>query len=262
MVLTSKIASSIDMTDSKVISAFEAINALTKKGNAKNICLSAEYISKTLNQGLVPYGLYFDVTADKSCVYVDEFIFKSIKTFVADEKKTVLTLLPAQVGPLKKALTILKNKDIRLIRQLHGAKRSYFKFKQIGFGYMNLHSLWAVKTESAVGVINSVNGAATLTPSGIIAMSFVGGSFFQLAENFVPYGPVKTFFKTAKHIISVPAVISEFTFNQVLGILDKVLFKEVLPINITSVLGVTEGPTVEEINYFTNFFMNNMEDKK
>jgi len=113
---------------------------------------------------------------------------------------------------------------------------------------INLQHLLQTRNVAATAASLSPVNAATITIPSLIAISDTGRLFLSLVENFVPQGPVKTTSNGVKVVIILPIGIPEIVTNAIFGNIEKLVLKQALPINVTTVYGLTNGP---EINNMT-----------
>jgi hypothetical protein len=131
----------------------------------------------------------------------------------------------------------------------------YFYLKQYGFGAWNLHNILKINTINSAIVRTSLNGAAPLTISGTIALSFCSGIFLATVENYIPneFILLKSSVRAAKFVTSVPIVIFEWTTNLFGNFIEDQILRRLhildspLPINVTNHFKLDVGPKVEDI---------------
>lgn len=92
-------------------------------------------------------------------------------------------------------------------------------------------------------------GAAGLTMSGVIALSWSGSLFFSTLENYIPdtMPRVKVVITGAKYGVALPVRIVEWTSNQIFGLAENLLAGQALPTNVTEVYKLNTGPKLKNI---------------
>ena len=105
------------------------------------------------------------------------------------------------------------------------------------------------KDIKACKVIINGAGAAGITMSGVVALSWTGSLFFSTLENYIPNTMPRTklVVNGVKYGIALPIRCVEWTSNQIFGFAEKMVIGRQLPTNVTEVYKLNIGPKLENI---------------
>jgi hypothetical protein len=212
----------------------------------KEFCTNPENIQQCLNRELAPFGIETKLSPDGSTLYVDSESKSRIVQFLSGNER-IPVLEPGRVERLQEIAEVIQEKKILMIWKLNSVKRCYYLAKQHTFNGINFYHALNIKNTAASAAALSTTGAATLTLSSTIAISFTGAMFLSLVESYLPAGNIKTVVKGAKVIIAIPIGITEVVTNGIIGTLEKLVMHEPLPINVTDVYGFSDGPKIEDV---------------
>lgn len=217
----------------------------------KEFCTTPDNIRQCLNCELAPFGIETKLSPDGSMLYIDGESKSRIVRFL-NGNEPISALEPARMERLQDIAEVMHDKKILLIWELTDIKKAYYLAKQHTFNGLNLYHALNIKNGAAAAAALSATGAATLTLSSSIAISFTGALFLSIVESYLPAGNIKTVVKGVKVIIGFPVGIAELMVNGIVGTFETLIIKEPLPINVTDVYGFTDGPRIEKIKGIGN----------
>jgi len=215
----------------------------------------AELVSQCFNQELGAYGIITQVSPDKSVIFLDDNgMSKVLDYFKGTGYQPVLTA--EHTNRIQKALNYANQNNIQIIWKQVGLQKCYYQFKQYGFSGIQLFNVLKVNTVNNGLAAVAANGAAPLSLGTIVALSWTGGMFFGTVEKVIPDHWVKTKVatKTAKFVLSFPVSVIEWTANGIFGAGEAIFLGKTLPINVTKVQGLADGPNVTEVNLVLDTF--------
>lgn len=216
--------------------------------NLPDSCTKAEMISHCLNIELGAYGLKSYPSPDKTAVLInDEGMCQVMDFFKGTGYQPVLT--EQHITRIGTLVDTADKNGVDLLWAQSGLRKKYYYFKQYGFNGLNLYNVLTINTANSAAAALSPVGAAGLTMSGVIALSWSGSLFFSTLENYIPdtMPRVKVVITGAKYGVALPVRIVEWTSNQIFGFAENLLVGKALPTNVTEVYKLNTGPKLKNI---------------
>ena len=237
------IESSIDnCTKSQLESVFATLSDLPGS------CTKAEMISYCLNTELGAYGIESYTSPDKTAVFIDDGGMSKVMDFFKGKGyQPVLT--QEQTKRVSTVVDFANKTKVDLLWRQTGLKKRYYYLKQYGFNGINLYNVLNINTINSAAAAMSPIGAAGITMSGVVALSWTGSIFFSTLENYVPNTMPRVKFAVTgmKYGTALPIRCVEWTSNQIFGFAEKMVIGGQLPTNITEVYKLNIGPKLENI---------------
>jgi hypothetical protein len=214
--------------------------------NLQEICNYLNYIHN-------PHNISYSIGKNGTCICVEG---ESILNFFTASQDGKLLLSNPSYPSINKTLVnqtsiiikALENRDVRFITKLtKGLHQFYFKTKTgIFLSYSFFGSLNIIGTAGTVALA-SPTGAAPLTISGVMALSFFFSNGLKAVNNYIPEGKIKNSIRLLTWGSGIPLALAEWTANKLIGPIERMFTKENFDINITQVLGIADGPPA--LNY-------------
>lgn len=209
----------------------------------------AEMISYCLNKELGAYGIKTYPSPDKTMILIDdETMSKVLDFFNGKSYKPYFT--EEQIHRLRTIQKVSNDNKVNIYWAQSGFRRKYYYIKQYGFNGANLYNVLNLNTANVAAATLSPTGAAALTMAGIVGLSWSGGLFFSMLENYIPntMPTLKASVSGLKVVVSFPIRTVEWTSNQIFGAVEKRVIGIPLPTNITEVYGLNLGPRLQDLS--------------
>ena len=212
-------------------------------------CIDYVSISNCLNEELAEFGFKSFTSLDKGVIFMDTETKSQILN-VLDENTLTPYVSDGKVKRISEIVEVMNEKKIPVIWTLEGSQKFYYLFKQYAFQGMNLWHAMNIQSAVSTSAALSPSGAAVITVSSAIAISFAGSMFLSLVECHVSAGPIKTAVGVTKVIVAFPINLAQTVTNGIVGFVENSIIGTTLPINVTSVYGLTDGPEISKIPGF------------
>ena len=146
--------------------------------------------------------------------------------------------------------------NISILWQQAAFKRKYYYLQQYGFNSWNLFNLLNINTVNNAATAVSVTGAAGISMTGIVALSWSGSLFLSSIEYYIPNSMprVKLVVETTKSVVGAPIRCVEWTGNQIFGGFEHLVLG--LPTNVTQVFKLNEGPKLTDLKELKKLIIN------
>lgn len=211
-------------------------------------CTKAEMISHCLNTELGGYGFKSYVSPDKTAVFIDDAgMCKVADFFKGTGFQPILT--EEHTRRVSTVVDFANENKVDLLWSQTGLKKKYYYLKQYGFNGVNLYAVLNLNTINSAAAALSPVGAAGITMTGVVALSWTGSLFFSTLENFIPntMPRVKLAVTGMKYGTALPIRCVEWTSNQIFGFAEKLVVGRQLPTNVTETYKLNIGPKLENI---------------
>jgi hypothetical protein len=208
----------------------------------------AEIISHCLNKELGVYGFHSYPSPDKTMVLINDNTMCEIVDFF-HQNGYQPSFTKQQVQRVKTLHQVLKDNNIDLLWAQTGPRKKYYYFKQFGFNGVNMYNALMVNTANIGTAAISKNGAAALSLSTVVAMSWSGSMFLSLVEPHIPSSmtKVKLVVSGTKFLVAMPIRLVEWTSNNIFGFAENLIIGSALPTNVTQCYRYNVGPKIEDI---------------
>ena len=212
-------------------------------------CTKAEMISHCLNTELGAYGFKSYISPDKTAVFIDDGgMCKVMDFFKGKGYQPVLT--EEHTRRVSTVVDFANKNKVDLLWAQTGLKKKYYYLKQYGFNGVNLYNVININTMNSAAAALSPIGAAGITMSGVVALSWTGSLFFSTLENYIPNTMPKTKMVVTgiKYGVALPVRSVEWTSNQIFGFAENLIVGRQLPTNVTEVYKLSIGPKLENVS--------------
>ena len=158
-----------------------------------------------------------------------------------------------QVNRVRTIQKVSNDNNIDIFWSQSGIRKKYYYFKQYGFNGVQLYNLLNMNKINAAAAL-SPTGAAGITMSGVITISWSGSLFLSTVENHIPNNMIRTKVAVsgAKFVVALPVRCVEWTSNRIFGFAENILVGSELPTNVTEVYRFQEGPKVKNLSKIKN----------
>jgi|GEM_PF-1974450 len=216
--------------------------------------VSAQILSYCFNKELAPFHMTSYPSPDGSMILINSETMRKI--FAELKSPSFRKDFDAQnLSRVKQISELAKLNNIGISWNPIGFQKFYFTVKQWGFGICNLSNALSLNSVNSVIACTSLTGAAPLTMSGVLDLSWTGAFFLATCENYISNSWVlsKSGVRAAKVMMVFPVHLFEWSINQIGNLVEgNVLTKLKLvdgpfPINRTDSFQLNVGPKVEDL---------------
>lgn len=209
----------------------------------------AEIISSCLNSELGAYGFQTYTSPDRTMVLINDETMCHLMDFFKGTSDFQPHFTKEKITRIKAIQTVANANKISIHWEQIASRRNYYYFKQFAFNGLNLFNVLNVNSVNMAAAAVSPTGAATLTMTGVIALSYSLGLSLSLVEKYIPNSFVKTkaVVSGAKFLVVFPVSITEWTANLIFNPFEYHILGAQLPINVTDVFRWTKGPNLRDL---------------